>query len=98
MPSPTSLAALKAERASVAARGRQIETEAAPIRSVTEVVGTDTDSERAIRWLIRLMLLCCDRLAIASTAVASAGRSTTSKTVPSTFDSCRDDAIEYSSG
>jgi hypothetical protein len=27
-------------------------TEAAPIRYVAELVGTETDSERAIRWLI----------------------------------------------
>jgi transposase len=32
----------------------------------------DTDSERAIRWLIALMVLCCDPLAIALTAAASA--------------------------
>src|SRR6266404_423507 len=68
----SALAALKAERASVAAKGRQIETEAAPIRYVAELVGTDTDSERAIRWLIALMVLCCDPLAIALTAAASA--------------------------
>jgi hypothetical protein len=72
----SALAALKAERASVAAKGRQIETEAAPIRYVAELVGTDTDSERAIRWLIALMVLCCDPLAIALTAAASARRST----------------------
>jgi hypothetical protein len=68
------LAALKAERASVAARGRQAETEAAPIRYVAELVGANTDSERAIRWLIALMVLCCDPLAIALTAAASARR------------------------
>jgi hypothetical protein len=62
------LAALKAERAGVAAKGRQIETEAAPIRYVAELLGVDTDSERAIRWLIALMVLCCDPLAIALTA------------------------------
>jgi hypothetical protein len=66
------LAALKTERASVAAKGRQIETEAAPIRYVAEIIGADTDSERAIRWLIALMVLCCDPLAIALTAAASA--------------------------
>ena len=71
------MAALKAERASLAAKGRQIETEAAPIRYVAELFGTDTDSERAIRWLIALMVLCCDPLAIALTAAASARRSTT---------------------
>jgi hypothetical protein len=44
---------------------------------VAELVGADTDSERAIRWLITLMVLCCDPLAIALTAAASARRSTT---------------------
>jgi hypothetical protein len=68
------LASLKAERASVAAKGRQIETEAAPIRYVAELVGADTDSERAIRGLIALIVLCCDPLAIALTAAASARR------------------------
>ena len=71
-----SLAALKTERASLAAEGRQAETEAAPIRYVAELVGANMDSERAIRWLIALMVLCCDPLAIALTAAASARRST----------------------
>jgi hypothetical protein len=68
------LAALQAERASVAAKGRQVVTESAPIRYVAELIGADTDSERAIRWLIALMVLCCDPLAIALTAAASARR------------------------
>ena len=34
------------------------------------------DSERAIRWLVALMVLCCDPLAIALTAAASVRRST----------------------
>jgi hypothetical protein len=34
----------------------------------------DIDSERAIRWLIALMVLCCDPLAIVLTAAASAQR------------------------
>src|SRR5262249_42921469 len=62
------LAALQVERASVVARARQIETEAAPIRYVAELVGSDADSERTIRWLIVLIVLCCDPLAIALTA------------------------------
>jgi hypothetical protein len=70
----SALAALKAGRASLAAKGRQAEVEAAPIRYVAELVGADTDSERAIRWLIALMVLCCDPLAIALTAAASARR------------------------
>ena len=68
------LATLQAERATVAAKGRQFETESAPIRYVAELVGADTDSEKAIRWLIALMVLCCDPLAIALTAAASARR------------------------
>ena len=68
------LAALKAERASLAAQVRRIETEAAPMRYVAELVGADADSERAIRWLIALMVLCYDPLAIALTAAASARR------------------------
>src|SRR5262249_37112819 len=64
----------RGERAALAAKGRQIETEAAPIRYVAELIGTEADSERAIRWLIALMVLCCDPLAIALTAGASARR------------------------
>jgi hypothetical protein len=60
----------------VAAKGRQAETEAAPIRHVADLIGADTDSERAIRWLILMMTLTCDPLAIALTAAASARRST----------------------
>jgi anti-sigma factor RsiW len=48
------LAVLKAERAALSANSRKIETEAAPLRYVAELVGADTDSERAIRWLIGL--------------------------------------------
>jgi hypothetical protein len=66
------VAALKAERASLAAQSRRIETEAAPIRYVAELLGSDTESEKAIRWLIALMVLCCDPVAIALTAAASA--------------------------
>jgi len=58
------------------AKGRQAEVEAVPIQYVAELVGADTDSERAIRWLIALMVLCCDPLTIARTAAASARRRT----------------------
>ncbi len=70
----STLAAMQAERAGMAARARQMETESTPIRYVAELVGADADSERAIRWLILLMVLCCDPLAIALTAAASAQR------------------------
>jgi hypothetical protein len=68
------LANLKAEHAALGAKSHQIETEAAPIRYVAELLGADADSERAIRWLIALMVLTCDPLAIALTAAASARR------------------------
>jgi hypothetical protein len=47
---------------------------AAPIRYLREPFGVDTDSEKAIRLLIALTVLCCDPLAIALTAAASARR------------------------
>jgi hypothetical protein len=71
------VAALKAERASLAAKGRRIERETAPIRYVADMLGTDTDTECATRWLIAPMVLCCDPLAIALIAATSARRSTT---------------------
>jgi hypothetical protein len=63
---------LKAERASLRGRGRQIETEATSIRHATQPIGADTDGEWAIRWLLALMMLCCDPPARALTAAASA--------------------------
>jgi hypothetical protein len=68
----SALADLKAERAALGAKGRQLETDAAPIRYVAEMIGVDADAERAIRWLIVLMVLTCDPLAIALTAAVSA--------------------------
>jgi hypothetical protein len=94
-------AALKAERAQVAAKGRQAETEAAPIRYVAELLGADADAERAIRWLIALMVLCCDPLANRPDRGgfgAAANRRLRPHLVRSTFDSCRADAIEPHSG
>jgi len=60
---------MKAERASVAAQGRKTET--GLIRYVAELLGIDADPEKTIRWLIALMVLGCDPLAIALTAAAS---------------------------
>jgi hypothetical protein len=69
---PSTLADLKAGRASLGATGRQIEVEAAPIRHVTELTRADTDGEWAIRWLLALMVLCCDTPAKPLTAAESA--------------------------
>jgi hypothetical protein len=56
----------------VGAKGRQAEVEAAPIRYVGELLGIDTDSERAIRCLIALMVLCRDPLALPCAPATSA--------------------------
>jgi len=65
------VADLKTEPASSGANGQQIEAEAAPMRYLEKPVGADTDSEWAIRWLVALMVLCCDPSAKAPTAAAS---------------------------
>jgi hypothetical protein len=44
---------------------------------VPDLLGLDTDSEKAVRRLIALMVMCFDPLDIALTAGASARRSTT---------------------
>jgi hypothetical protein len=68
------LASLKTQAGAVAARTRQIEIEAAPIMYVAQMMGATT--EQAIRLLILLMVLTCDPLAVALTAVASRPRRT----------------------
>jgi hypothetical protein len=50
------LADLKAERANLGIKGRQIEAEAL-IRHVAEPIGAETDSERPIRLLLALMMM-----------------------------------------
>jgi hypothetical protein len=64
------LADLKTEQAAAAAKAHQVEVEAAPIVYVAQLLGSTT--EQALRWLILAMVLCCDPLAIALTAAASA--------------------------
>jgi hypothetical protein len=66
---------LKVERGSVQARATIAESEAMPLRYAAEVLGMGGDDERVIRWLIALIVLCCDPLAFALTAAASARRS-----------------------
>jgi hypothetical protein len=63
---------LRRNAAQVEAKGRQGETEATSIRYVVETPRVGTDSERAIRWRIMLMVLRCGPLAIALTAAVSA--------------------------
>jgi hypothetical protein len=53
----STLADLKAERATLGAKRRQIAAAAAPIRHVAEPIGAETESERTIRWLLALMMM-----------------------------------------
>jgi hypothetical protein len=69
------MADLKIERGSVQGRATIAESEAMPLRYAAELIGVGANSERAIRWLIALMVLTCDPLAIALTAAVSARRS-----------------------
>jgi hypothetical protein len=56
----STLADLQAVHATLGAKGRQIEAEAAPIRHAAEPIGAETDSERTIRLLLALMMMWCD--------------------------------------
>jgi hypothetical protein len=66
------LASLKSRAGEVAARGRTVEIENAPIMYVANLLGSTT--EQAIRLLILLMVLTCDPLALALTAAASTSK------------------------
>jgi hypothetical protein len=57
---------IKAERETLGAK------EAAPIRHAAEPIGAEIDSEWALRWLLALIMLCCDTPGSGYTAVASA--------------------------
>jgi hypothetical protein len=71
------LAVLKVQRGGVQERAAIAESEAMPFHYASELIGVGGDSEKAIRLLVALMVLCCDPLAIASTAAVSARRSAT---------------------
>jgi hypothetical protein len=58
------------QRAALAAETAHVEAATGPIRYLAVMIGTDP--ETAVRWLILLMVLCCDPAAIALT-IAVAG-------------------------
>jgi len=68
------LAALKVERGGVEARAAIAESETMPIMFAAELLGLGSDSERAIRFLTALLVLCLDPLALALTAAVSIRR------------------------
>lgn len=50
----------------------RVEAAAGPVQYLAVMVGTD--SETAVRWLILLMVLCCDPAAIALTIAVAGAR------------------------
>lgn len=68
------LTTMRTERAALSGERAGVEAAAGPVRYLATMAGTDTES--AVRWLILLMVLCCDPAAIALT-IAAAGRKTT---------------------
>src|SRR5262249_22088950 len=70
---PSSWAPLEGEGAAWSAKRRQIEADAgAPLCPVAEPIDADPDGGWAIRWLLALMVLCCDPPAKTLTSVESA--------------------------
>ncbi len=66
------LVGLQAQRAALAGERTRIEASAGPIQYLAMMVGVAP--EVAVRWLILLMVLCCDPAAIAMTVAAASRR------------------------
>ena len=66
------LVGLQAQRAALAGERVRIEASAGPIEYLAMMVGSAP--EAAVRWLILLMVLCCDPAAIALTVAAAGSR------------------------
>ena len=69
------LVGLQAQRAALAGERSRIEASAGPIQYLAMMAGVAP--EVAVRWLILLMVLCCDPAAIALTVAASSSRRST---------------------
>ena len=64
---------MQTQRAALTAETARVEAAAGPVQYLATIAGTD--SETAVRWLILLMVFCCDPAAIALTiAVAGEGK------------------------
>jgi hypothetical protein len=61
---------MQIQRAALAAETARVDAAAGPVQYIATTLRTD--SETAVRWLILLMVLCCDPAAIALT-IAVAG-------------------------
>jgi hypothetical protein len=64
---------MQTQRAALTAETARVEAAAGPVQYLAVMVGTD--SETAVRWLILLMVLCCDPAAIALTIAVAGARS-----------------------
>jgi hypothetical protein len=63
---------MQTQRAALTAETTRVEAATGPVQYIATTLRTD--SETAVRWLVLLMVLCCDPAAIALTiAVAGAG-------------------------
>jgi hypothetical protein len=69
------LVGLKTQRAALAGERVRVEASAGPIQYLAIMAGAEP--EAAVRWLILLMVLCCDPAAIALTVAASSARQVT---------------------
>ena len=68
----TALVGLQAQRATLAGERVRIEASTGPIRYLAMMAGATP--EASVRWLILLMVLCCDPAAIALTVAATGSR------------------------
>jgi hypothetical protein len=66
------LVGLQAQRAALLGERARVEASAGPLQFFAVVVGAEP--EAAVRWLIILMVLCCDPAAIALTVAATSAR------------------------
>jgi hypothetical protein len=66
----------KAQRAALSAERERIEAATGPVQYLATMAGTN--SETVVRWLILLMVLCCDPAAIALTIAVAGARKTPS--------------------
>ena len=71
------LVALQAQRAALAGERARIEASTGPIQYLAMMAGTAP--EAAVRWLMLLMVLCCDPAAIALTVAAAGARARESR-------------------
>jgi len=71
---------------------------ARPHRSGTEFLGLETDSEKVIRWLIALMVLCCTPSRLPYRFGTAIDHRLKPRLVRSSCDRCRGDAIRGHSG